>query len=277
MRMRISLAILAIVVGVLAAPSALAQSVNGRSAPPSPSDIGFDQRLGERLPLDVEFNDEAGQRAPLSAYFGRGRPVVLAFAYYECPMLCTMVLNGLVGGLKGMSLTAGADYDVVVVSIDPRDTPEKARAKKASYMGLYGHPEGKPGSEGAFHFLTGDAASIRAITGAAGFRYVEDPASKQFAHASGAIVLTEHGEMARYLYGIDFAPRDLRLALVEAGNGTIGGPTDRLLLLCYQYDPTRGKYGALALGLVRAGGVLTLVVLGASILVMSRRKPGGEA
>jgi protein SCO1/2 len=243
----------------------------------SPTKISFDQKLGGRAPLDAAFRDEAGREVRLGDYFNRGKPVVLAFAYFECPMLCSMVMNGLVGSLKGMSLEAGRDYELVIVSIDPLDTPERARAKKATYTSLYG----RPAAEEAFHFLTGEEPSIQALTQAAGFRYVYDPESKQFAHASGAVVLTPGGELSRYLYGIDFPPRDLRLAMVEAGQGTIGTATDRLLLLCYSYDPKRGKYSAMALTSVRAGGALTVLLIGGWLFAMSRRRretsPGGEA
>jgi protein SCO1/2 len=263
---RALLLILSALALLLAAPLAFAQG----SRPPSPKDVGFDQKLGARIPLDVTLHDEDGRDVRVADIFGRKRPVVLAFAYYECPMLCTMVLNGLVGSMKGMNLTVGVDYELVVVSVDPRDTPERARAKKASYVELYDRR--RPETEAGIHFLTGAEPSLRALASAAGFRYVYDAATGQYAHPAGAIVLTETGEIARYLFGIDFAPRDLRLALVEAGNGRIGGPADRLMLLCFQYDPARGNYGALAMGLVRAGGVLTLVVLGASIVFMNRRR-----
>jgi protein SCO1/2 len=242
----------------------------------SPSTISFDQKLGARAPLEATFRDEAGRDVRLSDYFNRGKPVVLAFAYFECPMLCSMVLNGLVGSLKGMTLEAGRDFELVIVSIDPRDTPERARAKKATYTSLYG----RPAAEEAFHFLTGEEPSIKALTEAAGFRYVYDPESGQYAHASGAIVATPGGELSRYIYGIDFPPRDLRLAMVEAGQGTIGSATDRLLLLCYSYDEKRGRYSAIALNSVRAGGALTVVLLGGLLFVMGRRRrealPPGE-
>lgn len=247
----------------------------------SPSKISFDQRLGTRAPLDIAFRDDGGRDVRLGDYFNREKPVVLAFAYFECPMLCSMVLNGLVGSLKGMNLQAGRDYELVIVSIDPRDTPERARAKKATYTSVYG----RPGAEEAFHFLTGEEPSIEALTRAAGFRYVYDPESRQYAHASGAIVLTPEGELARYLYGIDFPPKDLKLSIVDAGQGKVGTATDRLLLLCYSYDPKQGKYSAFALNSVRAGGALTVLLLGGWLFVMSRRRresgvdgaPRGEA
>lgn len=242
----------------------------------SPSKISFDQRLGNRAPLEAQFRDEAGRDTRLGDYFNREKPIVLAFAYFECPMLCSMVMNGLVGSLKSMTLEAGRDFDLIIVSIDPRDTPERARAKKTTYTSLYGRET----AEEAFHFLTGDEGSIKTLTEAAGFRYVYDQESGQFAHASGAVVLTPDGEFARYFYGIDFSPRDLRLAMVEAGKGTIGSVTDRLLLLCYSYDPKRSKYSAITLNSVRAGGVLTVVLLGGWLMVMSRRRrealPRGE-
>jgi protein SCO1 len=235
---------------------------------PMPMNIGFDQRLGARVPLDDEFRDEAGRTSRLADYTGHGRPVVLVLAYYGCPMLCTLVLNGLMASLDATGLDAGADFEVVVVSFDPREAPDLARAKKDAYMRVHRRPD----QDRAFHFLTGREGAIRALTEAVGFRYAYDPIGGQFAHASGFLVLTPEGVVSRYLYGIDYAPRDVRLALVEAAGGRIGDITDKLLLLCYHYDPERGRYGAIAMGAVRGGGVLTVVALGAAIVVMSRRR-----
>ena len=254
--------------GALAAVLLLAAPARAQPSGPMPTNIGFDQRLGARVPLELEFQNEAGQTARLAAYAGGERPVILVLAYYGCPMLCTLVLNGLMTSLKATGLKAGADFEVVIVSFDPRETPELARAKKAAYMRLYD----RAGEEAAFHFMTGAEGAIRAITEAVGFRYAYDPVGNQFAHASGLVVLTPEGAVSRYLYGIEYAPKDVRLALVEAAGGTIGNLTDRLLLLCFHYDPERGRYGALALGALRGGSIVTLVVLGASLVVMSRRR-----
>lgn len=247
---------------------------------PMPKDIGFEQHHGASLPLNLEFRDESGRTVKLADSFREGRPVVLALAYYGCPMLCTMVLNGLITSLKATGLKPGVDFEVVVVSIDAREKPELARAKKDAYMRSYG----QPGGEEAFHFLTGDEAAIREVTNVVGFRYAYDPVGDQFAHASGVTVLTPEGRISRYLFGVDYAPKDMRLSLVEAAGGKIGSVTDKFLLLCYKYDPERGRYGALAIGSIRVGGVLTLLVLGTSIFMMRRRErkqsqstPGGKA
>ena len=247
-------------------------SAGAQPSGPMPMNVGFDQRLGARVPLDLEFRDEAGRRVRLAEYADGGRPVVLVLAYYGCPMLCTLVLNGLLTSLKATGLEAGADFEVVVVSFDPREEPELAQAKKSAYMRLYDRPD----EEKAFHFLTGAKEAIQPLTEAVGFRYAYDPVGGQFAHASGFVVLTPGGVVSRYLYGIDYDPRDVRLSLVEAAGGTIGDITDELLLLCFNYDPARGRYGAIALGVIRGGGVLTVLVLGGAIVVMNRRRRRAE-
>ncbi|MFN2387581.1 MAG: SCO family protein, partial [Thermoanaerobaculia bacterium] len=207
------------------------------------------QRLNQRVPLEVPFRDEAGRAVRLGDYFGK-RPVVLALVYYECPMLCTQVLNGLAAALGAVSFDTGREFDVVAVSFDPRETPKLAAEKKRTYVTRYG----RPGAEKGWHFLTGDAASIAALTEAVGFRYRFDPETGQFAHASAVYVLTPEGVLARYFYGIEYAPRDLRLSLVEASRGRVGSPVDQLLLYCFHYDPVEGKYGAVAMNMVRLGG-----------------------
>lgn len=247
-------------------------SAGAQPSGPMPMNVGFDQRLGARVPLDLEFRDESGRLVRLAEYAGGDRPVVLVLVYYGCPMLCTLVLNGLVASLKATGLVAGADFEVVVVSFDPREEPELAQAKKAAYMRLYDRPD----EEGAFHFLTGAGEAIRSLTEAVGFRYAYDPVGGQFAHASGFMVLTPGGAVSRYLYGVDYDPRDVRLSLVEAAGGTIGNVTDKLLLLCFNYDPERGRYGAMAMGAVRGGGVLTVLALGGAIIMMSRRRRRAE-
>jgi protein SCO1/2 len=230
-------------------------------------EIGFDQRINERLPLDAAFMDEAGRRVPLGAYFGQ-RPVVLAFAYYDCPMLCTQVLNGLSSALAILSLEPGRDFEIVTISFDPRDTPVSASAKKARYIERYK----QPGAAAAWHFLTGDQASIDRVTRAAGFRYAWDADTKQFAHPTGVIVLTPDGRLARYLFGIEYGPRDLRYALVEASDGKVGSPVDSLLLFCYHYDPTTGRYGVVIMRAVRLAGAATVLALCTFIVVMVRRE-----
>jgi protein SCO1/2 len=257
--------------GLLAAPAAWSESPNAAALPKALEGVGFDQRLGEPLPLDLTLRDEDGREVALRAFFGR-RPIVLALVYYECPMLCTLVLNGLTGSLKGVGLELGKDFEVVVVSFDPRETPELARAKKAAYLDRYGRPE----TAAAWHFLTGSAAAIERLTAAAGFRYAWDEAAKQFAHPSGVLTATPDGRISRYLFGTDYAPRDLRLALVESASGEIGTLTDQLLLYCYHYDPATGRYSAAVLNLVRAGALATVVSLALVIGVFWRLERAGR-
>ncbi|HYX20285.1 MAG TPA: SCO family protein [Thermoanaerobaculia bacterium] len=230
-------------------------------------DIGIDQRLDAPLPLDVPLRDEAGRAVRLGDYFGK-RPVVFALVYYNCPMLCTQVLNGLVGALNTISLEAGRDFDVVAVSFDARDKPSDAAAKKDAYLTRYKHPNAAQG----WHFLTGDPPSIERITKAAGFRFKWDESRSQFAHASAVIVATPDGRLARYFYGIEYSPRDLRLGLVEASAGRIGTPVDQVLLYCFHYDPTSGKYGAVVIRMIRIAGLATIAAIGISLWMMSRRR-----
>lgn len=235
------------------------------------SRIDVAQRLGEALPLDAVFTDESGARVELGSLFGE-RPVVLALVYYECPMLCTLVLNGLVKSLRPLGMDVGDQFDVVVVSFDPGETPEMARAKKAAYVESYGRPDTADG----WHFLTGDAASIDAITDAVGFEYAYDADRDEYAHAAAVMVATPEGQLARYLFGVEYSSRDVRLALVEASAGKIGTLVDRLLLYCYHYDPSRGRYSAVALNVVRLAGVATMTALAGFILVMRRRERRGD-
>lgn len=230
--------------------------------------VAFDQRLNAQLPLDVPFTDDTGRAVTLGDYFRHNKPVVLTLVYYDCPMLCTLVLNGLAGAMKGMSLNPGDDYEIVTVSFNPRETVALAAAKKTSYLGRYGHAE----AASAWHFLTGQEPAIRRLTDAVGFHYVFDQATGQYAHASGIMVATADGRLAKYLYGIDYSPRDLRLALVDASAGRIGNPVDRVLLYCYHYDPKSGKYGLVVLNVIRLGGLVTMVTLGSFVLVMVRRE-----
>jgi len=231
------------------------------------SGIAIEQRLNEAIPGDLSFRDEVGRPVVLSDYFG-SRPIVLALVYYNCPMLCTEVLNGLVSALRVVSLTAGRDFDVVVVSFDPREKPADAAAKKIAYVGRYG----RPGSDRGWHFLTGAPEAIGALARSVGFRYRFDADQNQFAHASAVYVLTPAGRLSRYFLGIEYAPRDLRLALVEASESRIGTPVDRLLLYCFHYDPKAGKYSATIVTIVRAAGIATLLALGIAVVRMSRRR-----
>jgi protein SCO1/2 len=244
------------------------------SAIPAPlREIGFDQHLGRQVPLDTVFRDEAGASVRLGEYFGR-RPVVMVFAYYDCPMLCTLVINGLSSALGVVSLNPGRDFEIVTVSFDPRDTPATASAKKASYLERYK----RPGAAAGWHFLVGDRTAIDTLTHAAGFRYVWDEKTKQFAHPTGVIVLTPDGRLARYLFGIEYGPRDLRFGIVEASEGRVGTPADALLLYCFHYDPTTGRYGFVIMRAVRLAGGATVLALGSFIVIMVRReKRSGRA
>jgi protein SCO1/2 len=235
--------------------------------PPSLQGVGFDQRLNEQVPLDAEFRDEAGRTIRLGDYLGE-KPVILVLAYYRCPMLCTLVLNGLARALLDVPLDVGKDFNIVTVSFDPREGPELAAAKKKTYLERYG----RPGAEEGWHFLTGERASIDRLTQAVGFRYRYDAKNDQFAHASGILVLTPTGKIARYFYDVSFSPRDLRLGLVEASQGKIGSAADQILLFCFHYDPNEGKYGLVVMNFVRAGGVLTMLAIGSLFVVLWRQE-----
>lgn len=231
------------------------------------SAIGFDQRLGETIPLDIALRDEAGRAVRLGDYFGT-RPVVLTLVYYECPMLCTLTLNSLSSALATLAFDIGKEFDVVTVSFDPREKPPLASGKKKAYLSRYG----RPGAEAGWHFLTGDREDLARLTSAVGFRYQWDEEIRQFAHPSGLVVLTPEGRIARYLYGIEYAPKDLRLALVEASERRIGTPVDQAMLFCYQYNPATGRYGLLTMRLVRGGAILTVLALGGFIFTMRRQE-----
>jgi protein SCO1 len=250
--LRICIMLTAIMISVV---SAAAPAQN--SQPDILYQVGIDQRLNQQVPLGLIFRDEAGNEVHLQDYFD-GRPVVLVLAYYRCPMLCTEVLNGLTKSLQAIPFAMGQQYRVVTVSFDPNEHSDLAAAKKAAYVKSYG----KPGAETGWHFLTGEQASIDRLTQAVGFRYVYDPALNQFAHASGICLLTPEGKIARYFFGIDFPSRDLRLALVEASAGKIGSAADQLLLMCYHYDESTGRYTPSIMGFIRLGGVATLAVVG---------------
>jgi protein SCO1/2 len=243
-----------------------AQAPPSSQMPAALQKVAFEQRLNAQLPLDLPFTDETGAAVKLGDYFGR-KPVVLAFVYYECPMLCTQVLNGLESALRVLDETVGREFDVVTVSFDPRETPVLAAGKKKAYLDRYR----RPGAEQGWHFLTGDEASIAALTQAAGFSYVYDDDTGQFAHASGIMVATPAGKLSRYFFGIDYSPRDVKFALIESSSEKIGTLADRLLLYCYHYDPATGNYGFMAMRAVRLGGVVTLVALFGFMFVSIRR------
>jgi protein SCO1/2 len=229
--------------------------------------VGIDQKLDSALPLDLTFRDETGRAVPLGMYFTGKKPVILALVYYRCPMLCTQILTGLESCLKAVSLNPAQDFEVVAVSFDPKDTVEIAAAKKQMYVKRYG----RPGTANGWHFLTGDEPNIKALTDAAGYHYKYDPKTDQFAHASGIMIVTPDGHLSRYFYGVEYAPRDVRLGLVEASRNQIGTPVDQVLLFCYHYDPVAGKYGAVVMNMVRFAGAAFVLISGAFLLIVFRR------
>jgi protein SCO1/2 len=229
--------------------------------------VTFSQRLGERLPLDARFTDDSGRAVALGDYFGK-KPVVLDFVYYQCPMLCPLVMNGISSALKVVPFTPGKEFDVVLISFDPRDTPEAANAKKRAHLQHWAAPETADG----WHFLTGTEQEIRRVTSTAGFTYEWDEETQQFSHVSGVLVATPDGRLSRYFYGVEFSPKDLRLALVDSSQGRLGSVVEELLLYCFHYDPSTGKYGAAFMNILRLGGVLTVGVILGFVVLMRRRE-----
>ncbi len=234
------------------------------------SKIRIEQKLDTQLPLDLQFRDETGTTVRLGDLF-TGRPVILTPVYYSCPMLCTLVLNGLVKALKILKFTPGKDFDIISFSINPKDAPELALSKKQNYIAEYKRPEAASG----WRFLTGDEETIERLTDAIGFRYAYDPASKEYAHAAGIMVLTPNAHLSHYFYGIEYSPKDIRLALVQAGQGKIGNIMDQFILLCYHYDPSTGKYGFAIINFLRLLCVLTVVALASFVIrsIKAERKP----
>lgn len=236
--------------------------------PPALKHVGIEQRLNQQIPPDLVFQDEAGNLVHLGQYFGKG-PLLLNLVYYHCPMLCSQVLNNLTGSLRAVSYTVGRDFQVLTVSFDPQETPLMAVAKKKTVLASYGRPEAGKG----WHFLTGSARSIAALTQAAGFQYQYNPKSNQYAHPTALVLLTPSGKISQYYYGIDYAPRDLRLGLVRASNGQVGTLLDQALLYCYRYDPQTGKYSAIITRVLRISGAVWLAMVGAFLVVMFRMEP----
>jgi len=235
--------------------------------PPKFQEVTFSQRLGEQLPMDATLTDEEGRSVRLGDYFDK-KPVMLAFVYYQCPMLCPLVLNGISSSLKVVPFEVGKDFDVVVVSFDARDTYEAANAKKRAHLQHWAVTDTASG----WHFLTGEEAEIRKVTQAAGFTYQWDDTTQQFAHVSGVLVATPDGRLARYFYGVEYSPKDLRLALVDSGEGRLGSVVDELLLYCFHYDPTSGRYGAVFMNIIRLGGVLTVLLVAGFVVLMRWRE-----
>lgn len=229
--------------------------------------VGYDQRIGERVPVDSVWRDESGREVKLGDLLGQ-RPAVLVLAYYHCPMLCDLVLQGVETGLKPLSLDPGRDFDVIVASIDPAETPEMAAKKKREILARYA----RPGTERGWHFLTGSREGIARLAQTVGFRYVYDPARNQFAHAAGMVILTPEGRVSRYLLGVEFPARDIRLGLVESGHGKLGNVVDQVLLYCFHYDPTLGRYSAATLNILRISAVATVLALALLIVFLRRRE-----
>jgi protein SCO1/2 len=253
---------------LLAAAAAGANSVAPANTMPGPlKEVRYDQRLGEQVPLALQFRDEAGHPVELAGFFGR-RPVLLVLAYYHCPMLCDLVLQGVASSLKPLSLEPGRDFDVVVASIDPHETPALAAAKKQEIVARYG----RPATAGGWHFLTGPQPSIDRLANAVGFRYVYDPQRNQFAHAAGIVIVTPAGRVSRYLFGVEFPARDVRLGLIESAGGKIGGVVDQVLLYCFHYDPEIGRYSAVTMHIVRLAGLATVIGIVLLIVLLRRRE-----
>ncbi len=231
--------------------------------PPYLQNVGIEQHLDAQVPPDLAFVDDAGHAVKLADYFGK-KPLILNLVYYNCTMLCGEVLSGLTGAMKMVKFDLGNEFDVVTVSFNPQETPAIAAAKKQDYLKRYG----RPGAASGWHFLTGPAESINALTKAVGFQYQYDPKIQQYAHATAIMVLTPQGRISRYFYGVDFPPKDLRMGLVEASQGKIGNAVDQVLLYCYHYDPATGKYGAIVTNMLRLGAALTILVLGSLLLIL---------
>jgi len=242
-------------------------NMKGTDRPDPLKNIGIDQKLDAQIPLDLPFRDDSGRDVKLGDYFGK-RPVVLALVYYSCPMLCTQILNGMVSSLRVVSFNPGEEFDVVAVSFDAREKAPLALEKKQAMLKQYG----RTGTDKGWHFLTGDLASIKALTDAVGFHYTFDVHTNQFAHASAIMVVTPEGKMSKYYYGIEYSPKDLRLGLIEAAENKIGTPVDQILLFCYHWDPSTGKYTPIAIGGLRIAAAATLLLIGGFFFINFRRE-----
>lgn len=267
-----SVAALPLVVALLCVSAAWAQvpnqedlAVQNRS-PLEYEGVDVVEHLGERLPLDLAFRDEAGADVRLGDYFGQGKPVLITLVYFNCPMLCSMVLNGALEGMRELGWTPGEDFEVVTVSISPTETPELARDKKANYLERLG----LPGADKGWHFLTGTGDNIKALAGALGFGYRYDPSTQDYAHGAAIFFAAADGVITRYLYGVQFPAKQLRLALVEAGRGEVGSVVDKVLMRCFMYEPAHKKYGFYIWGAMRLGGLLTIFILGGFLLLLWR-------
>ncbi len=262
---------MALLLVVLAMPAAAQMGpVTGSTAlPPELKNVGIDQKLNAQVPLEATFRDEFGRTVKLGDYFHPGKPVILSLVYYDCPMLCTQVLNSLSSTLRLLTLQMDKDYEVVTVSFDPKETPELAAAKKRAYLERYG----RAGGENGWHFLTGDEANIHALTEAVGFHYQWDPRLQQYAHATAIMVVTPQGRLAQYYYGVEYSPKDLRLGLVQASDNKIGTVVDQVLLYCYHYDPRTGRYGAIVANILKLAGGVTILIVGSMLIFLYKHEP----
>jgi len=268
-RRRLQGLMLTILVCTLSAQGQIVTEPAAERLPPQLSDVGIEQRLNQQLPLDLTFKDEAGNPVPLRKYFQPGKPVVLSFVYFTCPMLCSEVLSSMAGALRFVKFDAGREFQVLTVSIDPRDTPQTASAAKHKYLAIYGHP----GADAGWHFLTGDNRAITQLANAAGFHYRWDAHSQQFAHAAGIMLVTPGGRIAKYYYGARYIPSDLRLGLIEASENRIGTVADQIVLYCYHWDPRTGRYGAIVSRVIQVSGGLTLLILCGLLWFLFRSYP----
>ena len=239
--------------------------------PPGLKNVGIQQNLNGQIPADLIFKDETGKTVRIGDYFGQ-KPMILSLVYYKCPMLCGEVLAGLSGALKVLKFNVGDEFNVLTVSFDPKDTPEIGAAKKAEYMERYG----RPGAAQGWHFLTGPQSSIDALTKAAGFQYQYDPKTEQFAHSTAIMILTPEGKIAQYYYGVEYAPKDLRLGLIQASQHKIGTVVDEVLLYCYHYDPNTGRYGAVISRILQLSALATVLILGLFMAVLIRHGSDAE-
>ncbi len=252
---------IAVLAAALAAAAGVASAQLANQAVPALDKVGVEEHLDARLPLELEFIDEAGRTVRLGDYFDGARPVILTLNYYRCPMLCGLQLNGVVTGLEELDWTPGVEFEMVTVSIDPLETPELAQAKKENYLKRYQRPAAARG----WHFLTGRQVNIERLAETVGFGYTYDVASGQYAHAAAIFVITPDGRIARYLYGIEYPPKSLKLALMEASEGKIGSAFDQLIMYCFHYDPASRRYAPVAMNIMRVGGGATALLLGVTL------------
>ena len=275
--------VLALVLG--ASLMALAQApptfMRGETQAPSQvtpadlSNVGVDQRLDQQIPLDLTFKDETGKTVKLGDYFQSGRPVILNLVYYTCPMLCGEELAGEASALSVLRFTPGKEYEAISVSFDPDETPQDAAEKKKIYIDrMNEHLEAKTSGDG-WHFLTGQEPEIKKLADAVGFHYKRDPRTGQFIHAAAIMIVTPQGKIAQYYYGVEFSPKDVRLGLIEASRNKIGNLVDQVVLYCFHYDPSTGRYGAIITNIMRLAGAATLLVIGGFLVVMFRREKNG--